>query len=291
MVDAAQVPEALKAAERWVCWRTEDRDGTETKVPVDPAGGGYASVADPGTWTGFDAAFARYRAEDAVDGVGYVFSIEEPYAGVDLDDCRDPETGDVEAWARDVVERLDSYTERSPSGTGLHVLVEGAVPDGGNRQDGVELYDRDRYFTVTGDHVAGTPATVEERTAELAAVHDEYIADSGDEAVDAVPAGERPEVDLSDRELVERATRAANGDKFARLWRGDTSGYPSHSEADQALCTMLAFWTGGDAERIERLFGRSGLVRAKWRERDDYRERTIEKAIEICAEYYDPATA
>lgn len=92
-----------------------------------------------------------------------------------------------------------------------------------------------------------------------------------------VVTGERPDVELSDRDLVERATRTANGDKFAWLWRGDTSDYLRHSEAAQALCTRLAFWTGGDAERIERMFGRSGLVCEKWRERPDYRERTIRK--------------
>ena len=81
---------------------------------------------------------------------------------------------------------------------------------------------------------------------------------------------------------------AANGDKFRRLWAGDTAGYPSHSEADQALCNLLAFWTGGDPQRMEELFGRSGLARDKWWERPDYRERTIQTAIEDCAAFYEP---
>ena len=288
MVDAEQVPEALVAEERWVCWRTENRDDTVTKVPVDPANGGYARVDDPGTWTGFDDAIEYYREREAVDGVGFVFRDEGPYAGVDLDNCVDPESGEVAAWASEVVDRLDSYTERSPSGTGLHVIVEGAVPDGGNRGDGIEVYDRARYFTVTGDHVDGTPVDVKERTEELRSVHAEFIADADAVAEEDLPA-ERPGVDLSDRELVRRAMGAANGDKFARLWRGDTSGYPSHSEADLALCSLLAFWTGGDPDRIEALFGRSGLVREKWWERPDYRERTIRTAVGSCTAFYDPA--
>lgn len=97
------------------------------------------------------------------------------------------------------------------------------------------------------------------------------------------------EVSLSDEELLERARNAANGEKFERLWNGDISGYPSHSEADQALCNLLAFWTGGDAQQIETLFGQSGLVRKKWRHRADYRERTIRNAIQSCSAFYDPS--
>lgn len=291
LVAEDRVPEVLTAEDQWVCWRTEQRDGEATKVPVDPRTGGYASVTDPATWTGFDTAIDRYRAADGLAGVGFVFREDGGYAGVDLDDCRDPATETVDEWAMEIIQRLDSYTERSPSGTGYHVIVYGDVPDGGNRAGDVELYDSDRYFTVTGDHVPGTPTTIEDRAAELRTVHEAYIADDSDVAADAGGPVERPDVALSDEELVAKAMDAANGDKFRRLWNGDTSGYPSHSEADQALCTMLAFWTGGDPQRIEALFNRSGLVREKWRERPDYRERTIRNAIETCTDYYDPATA
>lgn len=286
MVYEERVPAALKDEEQWVCWRTESRDEKPTKVPVDPVSGGYARVNHPGTWAGFDAALASYRERDGLDGVGFVFRETGPYAGVDLDECVHPASGEVEAWARDIVDRLDSYTEWSPSGTGLHVIVEGAVPDGGNRRGGVEMYDGHRYFTVTGDHMKGTPQTVQDRAGVLRAVHREHV---GGREQTAEDAGERSAVELPDADLIERAMGAANGDKFAALWGGDTSGYPSHSEADQALCTMLAFWTGGDPGRVEELFGRSGLVRDKWRNRPDYRERTIERAIETCTEFYEHA--
>jgi primase-polymerase (primpol)-like protein len=152
------------------------------------------------------------------------------------------------------------------------------------------MYERDRYFTVTGDRVPGAQRSVEERGDELRAIHEEYIAAEADErAADPVPAAQRPDVDLEDDELLEKARHAANGDKFARLYdRGDTSGYESHSEADLALCTMLAFWTGGDARRIEGLFDQSGLVRDKWRDRRDYRARTIRTAIRHCSAFYEP---
>jgi primase-polymerase (primpol)-like protein len=292
-MDDTQVPAVLQEAAQWVCWRVEERDGEATKVPVDPATGGYASVAEPGTWGEYADAVAYRDADEAVAGIGFVFTAEDPYTGVDLDDCREPVTGRVEDWAQDVLRRLESYTEVSPSGTGFHVIVKGGVPAGGNRRGQLEMYDRDRYFTVTGDRVPGAPTTVEERVDALRAVHEEYIA-GDDEAVErpagteAVAVQDRGGVAVADDELVERAMDAANGEKFRRLWNGDTSGYPSHSEADQALCNLLAFWTGGDPARMERLFNRSGLVRAKWRNRPDYRERTIRNAIQSCSEFYDP---
>lgn len=282
-----QIPAELKGEERWVCWQTETRDGKSTKVPVDPQTGEYASVSTPATWSTISAAWEYCRQSESVDGIGFVFRENGPYAGVDLDDCRDPVTGDVEDWAVDVLRRLDSYTERSPSGTGFHVIVKGAVPNGGNRNGDLEMYDRNRYFTVTGDRVPGAPTTVEHREEALRAVHEEYIADTKSDTT-PVPAQDRPNVSIADAELLEKAKNAANGDKFQRLWNGDTSDYPSHSEADQALCMMLAFWTGGDPQRIERLFARSGLVRGKWRERLDYRERTIQTALQHCSDFYEP---
>lgn len=100
----------------------------------------------------------------------------------------------------------------------------------------------------------------------------------------------RPGSPLTDDEIVERAKSAKNGDKFARLWAGDISGYSSASEAELALCSMLAFWTGGDAAQIDRLFTRSQLMRDKWN-RADYRARTIQKAVEGCREVYGGGAA
>lgn len=289
MVFAEQIPESLKEEDQWVCWRTEPRNGKATKVPVDASSGGYAQVDAPETWSSFETVLDYYESTDPVDGIGFVFRENGRYAGVDLDVCRDPETGDVDDWAMDVIRQLDSYTERSPSGTGFHVLVSGEVPDGGNRHDGVEMYDNSRYFTVTGDHIPDSPKAVEERSDRLEAVHDEYVLceDDGSGSVQSVEGGD---VSLPDDELIEKAVNATNGDKFRRLWNGDISGYESHSEADQALCTMLAFWTGGDYDRIEELFSRSGLVREKWWSRADYRERTIRNGIQYCSDFYEPTS-
>lgn len=111
-----------------------------------------------------------------------------------------------------------------------------------------------------------------------------------DEDEDDENGSQRPQaqITLDDEELLEKALNAANGDKFRQLWIGDTSGYKSHSEADQALCNFLAFWTGGDEQQMERLFNQSGLVREKWQNRADYRQRTIREAVNGTTEFYKP---
>lgn len=164
------VPAELRERRQWVCWRYEDRGGKRTKVPVDPSTGANASSTDPGTWGTFEAAISRV-GEGGVEGVGFVFTTDDPYVGVDLDGVLDPETGEAEGWAMEIVAELGSYTEVSPSGTGLHVFVEGEVPRGGPKAlsngHAVEVYDRDRFFTVTGRHLRGTPRKVEDRQVAL----------------------------------------------------------------------------------------------------------------------------
>ena len=300
----SDLPETLIAREQWLCWRAEERGGKVTKIPVDPASGEFASTTDPATWGAFETARDRATSPttDAV-GVGFVFTDDDPIVGVDLDDCRIPESAKTREWASDIVDRLDSFTEISPSGTGYHVLVEGTLPEGRNRKDDVELYETARFFTVTGDHVEGTPTTVNERERALHAIHREYVspADDGDESrsaesdtngVDEEPQSTPTSASLSDAELLERAKNAANGEKFSRLWRGNTAGYESHSEADMALCSLLAFWTGGDVTQLDRLFRESGLMREKWDERhfadgSTYGEKTAERAIAGTSEFYE----
>jgi putative DNA primase/helicase len=289
-VDA--VPAVLRDHDQWVCWRTEDRDGDPTKLPVDPTTGSYASASDSDTWTSFDQAHSYHADPDTdTDGVGFVFTADNTVAGVDLDKCRNPDTGQPTDTAQDVIDRLDSYAEVSPSGTGYHVYVHGFIPDGRNRRDGVEMYDDARFFTVTGEHVDGTPATVEQRADALRAVHGDYVApDDSDSTEDRnMPtAAGGGDITLDDDALISKAKAADNGDKFTRLWNGDAAGYQSHSEADLALVDLLAFWTGGDRARIDRLFRRSGLCRDKWTDREDYRRRTIDTALDGRSDFYDP---
>ncbi|MEW6635612.1 MAG: DUF3987 domain-containing protein [Actinomycetota bacterium] len=277
-------PTSMKDLKQWVCWRSEESDGKPTKVPYSPGGtpGTRARCDDPTTWGTF-AEGREAERKGGYDGVGFVFTASDPFCGVDLDGCVDPETGEIEPWAAEILDGLDSYAEFSPSGKGLHVIVRAELPPGGRRKGRVEMYDRGRFFTVTGRHLPGTPRSIEDRQAEIEALHARLFPPSEQAPPDGVAAANG----LEDAEVLRRAMSAANGEHFARLWAGDRSGYASDSEADLALCSMLAFWTGPDEERIASLFSRSGLVREKW-SREDYRRRTVARALAGATEFYSP---
>jgi hypothetical protein len=275
----------MRDLRQWLCWRSEERDGKPTKILYSPLTGHRASSPTPETWTGYQEAVKACK-EHGYGGIGFVFTPEDDLCGVDLDGCLDLETGEIEPWAWEVIEELDSYTEISPSGTGVHILVRGELPEGRNRKGRFEAYDRGRYFTVTGRHLSGTPQSIESRQEELLSVvrrvfgeestngHKEHVSTPGSAANG-----------LSDDEIIRKALSASNGERFSRLWAGDTNGYGSHSEADLALCGMLAFWSGGDTARTDTLFRQSGLYRKKW-DRKDYRNRTITEALSGKTEFY-----
>jgi primase-polymerase (primpol)-like protein len=151
------IPEELTERPQWVCWRLERREGKQTKVPYIAGTNRRASSTDLMTWRTFDQALAAYEAgEPPYDGIGFVFCSADPFVGVDLDDCRDPESGAVAEWAQRIISRVEEgYIEASPSGTGVHVIVEGTAR-GGRAQKKVlpkgkvEMYSRERFFTVTG---------------------------------------------------------------------------------------------------------------------------------------------
>ena len=275
------IPNELKECPQWVVWRAEPRhDGKAAKIPYTPGSDKRAKANDPATWGTFDAALADYRANgkrrDGVgfelDGSGLVF--------VDLDDAFS-ETGELLPWAAAIVAALDSYTERSPGGTGLHLLARGSLPPGGNRKGHVEMYSARRYATMTGIVWDGRDR-IEDRQAEIDALHARLFGQT------TRATRSTPPVDIDDAALIERAMQAKNGDKFRGLWRGNWDGYPSRSEADLALCNLLAYWTRKDPEWMDRLFRQSGLYRSgKW-ERQDYREDTIDEAIMRTTRTYEP---
>ena len=280
----SRIPTDLIVLQQWVAWRTEIREGQPTKVPINARTGGLASTTDSSTWSSYQDA-ERALDRFSCSGVGIVFSETDCHTGVDLDDCRNPETSEIANWAQAIIYELNSYTEVSPSGTGVKIWIRGKLPAGvRNRkkyEDGeIEIYSRGRYFTVTGQHLPDTPFEIRDRQTELDALHRRIFAEDNKS---------RPErrkqptsaLTISDQELIERAKRARNGVKFARLWAGDASDYDDDdSRADMALCCELAFWTGNNAVRMDSLFRKSGLMREKWK-RDDYRDRTISAAIEL----------
>jgi putative DNA primase/helicase len=146
-----RIPAELQRLDQWVGWRWEQRKNRWTKPPVAISTGGRAAVNAPATWCSFQQAGGAYLKGD-IAGVGFVLTADDPYTAVDLDHCRDPHTGQIAPWAHDIIARLASYTEVSPSGTGIRILVRGALPPGRRKDDarGIEMYDADRYVTLTG---------------------------------------------------------------------------------------------------------------------------------------------
>jgi len=268
----------------------EQRDGRPTKVPyIALRPSVRAAVDNPATWSSFMQAY-DVVAEGKADGVGIVLG--EQLIGVDLDHCRNPETEEITADAWVIIRALDSYTEVSVSGTGVHVIAFGELPAGGKRRNGIELYVDGHYFVVTGEHLAGTPATIQERTAALTTLYATLV------RPEPVPrSSPKPPVVLAvsitdDAALVAKAGAARNGAAFNALWNGDRSAYNGDdSAADLALCNYLCFWTGRDAARIDRLFRQSALMRAKWDSRrgdSTYGQLTIDRAIADCSSVYQP---
>jgi primase-polymerase (primpol)-like protein len=145
------IPAEQKRRPQWVCWKYAlDDKGRWTKHPHNPRAGRKASSTDLMTWSSFETVFEAYESEaEGYDGVGFMFCSADSYTGIDLDGCRDPETGEVEAWAAEIVALLDSYTEVSVSGKGLHVIVKGKAP-APLKLPYIEMYDMKRFFTTTG---------------------------------------------------------------------------------------------------------------------------------------------
>jgi len=171
-------PQELRDRPQWVVWRTEDRGGKSTKIPYDAKTGREASSTNPATWTTFDQAVEACDRSDRYDGIGFTFAADGLFCGIDLDDCLDG-NGNVAPWAQEILGQFRSYSERSPSGRGLKIFLRGRKPDYAKcaardiDPDGIgrlELYDKARYFTVTGDLWPGSPAEVVDCRAALDAL-------------------------------------------------------------------------------------------------------------------------
>lgn len=272
-----RVPSELLEYKQWVLWRKAEVYGRATKIPVSPWSGKAAACDKPQTWSTYKhVRFALHRFR--CDGIGFVFTDADPFCGIDLDQCR-AINGTIAPGALDLIRRLASYTELSPSGTGAHVLIRAKLSATGRRKGKVEIYDSGRYFTITGKHVTGTPLAIRDRQDVLENLEKQlFTSDTPPPTMLFTP------LSLSDEELIERAKGARNGERFRRLWNGDASDYGGdHSRADLALCHILAFWCGGDIARVDRLFRRSGLMRDKWDRRTGdkpYGVRTIAAALQ-----------
>ena len=280
------IPAELKQGRHWLCWRLECVKERWTKVPYRPFGPlRKARSNDPGTWGTFEQALRYWRSHPEITGIGIAFA--DNLVGIDLDHCI--AEGEIQPWARAIIDRLRTYCERSPSETGVHCLARGSLPEKRrivtlpNLGEGcrIEMYDArsPHYFTVTGAAI-GEPRTIEPAQAALDELYAQYMRPQTPKAA-AAP----PQSTLSDEVILAKAQQAANASKFARLFRGDLTEYDGdHSKADLALCGILAFYTD-DPAQIDRLFRRSALLRPKWDERHSrdnqtYGDLTIQKVLD-----------
>lgn len=285
-IELDNIPEAMKAENRWVVWKYEERDGKSTKVPYQAGGAfGKASSTDSRTWSGFETARRAFE-NGSYDGVGFVLG--GGWLGIDIDKCVvDGEINDV---AEMVYTSIPSYCEWSPSLTGLHIICKAKKPGGRSKRAdlGVEIYDSGRYFTVTG-HKRGPFGKIAECQAEVDKLYRFlFSADEKETHSHQNASASRPS--FEDQQVIDKAKQAKNGHKFSALWYGDTSAYGSASEADLALCAIIAFYTQ-DASQIDRIFRMSALMREKWDARHSadgrtYGEMTIGKALSGNGETY-----
>ena len=281
----------MKQLKQWCCFSLvwSDKKGKYDKIPINPVTGRKAQSNNPATWCDYQTA-VNYTQRSDIDGLGFMFDKASEVFGVDIDGCVD-DSGQFTQIAQEIIHAMQSYTEMSPSGRGIHVLAKGSLPPSGRRKGNLEMYDSGRFFTVTGQHIPGTPLTIENRTNEVKLIHGKYIASS-----QTLPAAMKlpQRGSLSDLDLIEKITKSKQGQEFTQLWTGDTTRHGGdNSAADMALMNILAFWTGRDAARMDALFRQSGLYRAKWDEKHfsdgrTYGYATIQKAITDCRRVYDP---
>jgi len=227
------IPEELRKLNQWVCAGPD-------KTPINPRTRKAADPTDPTTWSSFqEAVAAGYKH------VGFVLHKNDPFTIIDLDP---PES--EEQWLRHqkILGAIDSYTERSQSGNGYHIIVMGSIP-AGRRRDKVEVYSDSRYMICTGNVTKFRPVKNCQEILDLL-----YSEMATTVTIDL----EDREAIQTDTEVVDMAMRAVNADKFNSLCNGDMSGYPSQSEADFALLSMFAFYSP-DNEQVRRLFRMSAL--------------------------------
>jgi hypothetical protein len=274
-----RIPAELRSFGQWILWKTALTDaGKPTKIPVNPWTGSTAEVDNPATWGTFEQAVSIARNyPQAVSGIGFVFTDNDPFAGIDLDSPYDPaldpeRQAAVLARHQRIVSTFNSYSEWSPSGQGAHIIIRASVPSG-RRREKVELYSSKRFFTFTGNVFVDAP--IADRNYEATVLWEEI---GGDQSAH-LGANWNYEQTRSDAEVLQSCSNAANGELFRRLYAGDFSGYPSQSEADQALVNILCFFTD-NREQVSRLFLQSGLGTRDKAKRTDYREATITKGFD-----------
>jgi putative DNA primase/helicase len=276
-LDKSVIPKKLRKCKQWVGWKygPQDQNGRAPKIPIDPKTGKSAKTNNSGTWGTFKKACQRYEKDD-LDGIGFVFTGDDPYCGIDLDNCRNQETGKIKSWAKEIIKDVNCYTEVSPSGTGVKIILEGKLPGPSKRSGKIEMYDHDRYFTITGQCSDDLPKELKKKSTTIGKIYNRLFKEKAT-ATDNHTA-------KSALDNKKKSSKTDDSKTFEKLRKGDWSDYTSHSEADFAFVSRLLRQTGGDAEQADSLFRKSKLYREKWDEEHSangktYGQITIEKAM------------
>lgn len=288
----SKIPYELKQLDRWCCFKIVERQGRQTKMPVDPRTGNLAKSNDEETWADFDTALS---SSVNYDGIGFFF--KEPYIGIDIDDVG----GEIEDYRNDkhdnnivseFIDTLGSYAEVSPSGNGIHIIIKGELPPNGRRKGNVEVYTSGRFFTMTGDSIGGYLHIADDTDyGKIKYLHSKHIATS--EPTPVRTHRETEGNDLPEHDLIRIAESSQNGMRFKLFMQGGWEQfYTSQSEADMAFANDLAFWTSRDFAKMDSIFRQSSLYRDKWdskRGDSTYGVETLNRAIADCANVFSPA--
>ena len=290
MVNSKNIPKYLKENANFCNWKYETRDGNLTKVPYNPHTMNKASVNNLNTFTDFSFVI---NALNNFDGIG--IRVDGKIIAIDLDHCI--EEGKICSWAEEIVSHFqDTYIEISPSGKGLRIIL--LAPDNYSydkdkyyiKKNNVEVYvagATNRFVTLTGNAIQKTD--VVGNIDGFQWLIDTYMKRPISNS--SIFTNEHRESYLTDESVIQKAMSSKQGEKFNKLWNGDTSDYPSHSESDLALISILAFYCNGNKEQIDRLSRRSNLFRTKWDEfrgNKTYGEITIDTALSGIKEFYSP---
>ena len=290
MVNSKNIPKYLKENANFCNWKYETRDGNLTKVPYNPHTMNKASVNNLNTFTDFSFVI---NALNNFDGIG--IRVDGKIIAIDLDHCI--EEGKICSWAEEIVSHFqDTYIEISPSGKGLRIIL--LAPDNYSydkdkyyiKKNNVEVYvagATNRFVTLTGNEIQKTD--VVGNIDGFQWLIDTYMKRPISNS--SIFTNEHRESYLTDESVIQKAMSSKQGEKFNKLWNGDTSDYPSHSESDLALISILAFYCNGNKEQIDRLYRRSNLFRTKWDEfrgNKTYGEITIDTALSGIKEFYSP---
>lgn len=289
-------PLPLRTHKRFICWKREwsEKRQSYIKEPYNPKSGRKADTTDARTWSDFDTA-CKAVDKYGLDGVGIILG--KGLVGIDLDHCID-EKGQVNERAADIISRVNSYTEVSPSGTGIHILAFADMPEGYKKKNEVEMYGAGRFFTLTGNLYQGKfikMAKKEEAGESVKAVHAQYLGEKPKRVIPAASLSSSPS-DMTDAEILKKLeSNSKSGASFLSLYRdGNYQRYADKSDsgrhrADLALCGQIAFYTR-NAAQIDRIFRGSALMRDKWDEArgsSTYGADTVDLAIQNCTVFYD----